>query len=353
LKALLFPGSSVENPIDFLATGNETQLNAIIDTCENDFDEVDAMAVIYGSPGLFPVREVYKVLDEKMRTCKKPIYPILPSVLNVKEDLAYFLSHGNVNFPDEVLLGKALTKVFQTPKPSDETINMKGVNISEVRRIIDLTENGYQPPHIIHQLLAAADIPFAKEQVVYSSDEALKAASELGFPLVMKVVGPLHKTDVDGVSLNIKSNETVKNEFQRLMQIKGAESVLIAEMLSGTEVFIGAKYEPKFGHIMLCGLGGIFVEVLKDVTSGLAPLSYPEALSMIRSLKARKVINGYRGSMPMSECKFAQILVRLSVLLRFATEIKEMDINPLLGNGDRIVAVDARIRIEQDLIKVE
>ena len=106
LKSILFPGSSVENPIDFLATGNEKQLNAIIDACENDFDNIDAMAVIYGSPGLFPVHDVYKMLNQKMKECRKPIYPILPSVINVKEDLAFFLSHGNVNFPDEVLLEK-------------------------------------------------------------------------------------------------------------------------------------------------------------------------------------------------------------------------------------------------------
>jgi acetate---CoA ligase (ADP-forming) len=119
-------------------------------------------------------------------------------------------------------------------------------------------------------------------------------------------------------------------------------------MLSGTELFIGAKYEPKFGHIMLCGLGGIFVEVLKDVTSGLAPLSEAEALSMINNLRARKIIEGYRGTPPVSKKKFAEIMVHLSSLLRFASEIKEMDINPLLAKGDQIVAVDARIRIEHN-----
>jgi len=346
LKSQLFAGSSVENPIDFLATGNEIQLNAIIDACENDFDNIDAMAVIYGSPGLFPVREVYKVLNRKMQECKKPIYPILPSVLNVKDDLAYFLSHGNVNFPDEVLLGKALTRVYHTPRPSDETIALQGVDIPAARRIIDTAADGYQPTEIIHQLFDSVGIPYAKEMVVSTVDGALDAANNLGFPLVMKVVGPIHKTDVGGVSLNIKSNETVTKEFHRLMKIEGATAVLMAEMLSGTELFIGAKYEPKFGHIMLCGLGGIFVEVFKDVTSGLAPLSMDEASSMISNLKAYKIFKGYRGNPTVNERKFAEILVRLSSLLRFATEIKELDINPLFGKADSIIAVDARIRIE-------
>jgi acetate---CoA ligase (ADP-forming) len=346
LKKILLPGSSVENPIDFLATGNEKQLNAIIDACEHEFHNIDAMAVIYGSPGLFPVHDVYKMLNRKMRECKKPIYPILPSVINVKEDLAYFLSHGNVNFPDEVLLGKALTLVYQTPAPTDENIFLDGVDIREVRRIIDKIENGFQPPEVIRHLFDAVGIKYAREMVVNSADEAIEAAKKLNFPLVMKVVGPLHKTDVGGVSLNIKSNESVTKEFNRLIRIPETTSVLMAKMLSGTELFIGAKYEPKFGHIMLCGLGGIFVEAFKDVTSGLAPLTPTEALSMIRNLKAYKIFKGFRGNPPVSEKKFAEVIVRLSSMLRFATEIKEMDINPLFGREDSITAVDARIRIE-------
>jgi acetyltransferase len=136
----------------------------------------------------------------------------------------------------------------------------------------------------------------------------------------MKVVGPVHKTDVGGVSLNIKSVETVKKEYERLMNIDGAVAVLMAEMLSGTELFIGAKYEERFGHVMLCGLGGIFVEVLKDVTSGLAPLSMDEAYSMIKNLKSYPIFKGYRGNPTVNISKFAEILVRLSSLLRFATE---------------------------------
>ena len=97
---------------------------------------------------------------------------------------------------------------------------------------------------------------------------------------------------------------------------------------------------------MLCGLGGIFVEVLRDVSSGLAPLSYEEAFSMIRSLRGYKILQGTRGQQGINERKYAEIIVRLSTLLRFATEIKEMDINPLLADGDDIIAVDARILIE-------
>lgn len=347
LRKKLFAGSSVENPVDFLATGTAEQLGDIIDACENDFKEIDGMAVIFGSPGLTSVKDVYEVLNQKMKTCKKPIYPILPSVMNVKKDLAYFLSHGNVNFPDEVLLGRALTRVYRTPAPSDESIMLEGVDVPKIRRIIESCETGQLPPDKIHALLLAASIPYVKEKVVTTDEEAIEVAREIGFPLVMKVVGPIHKTDVGGVSLNIRSEESVKLEFTRMMTIPETTAVLIAEQAQGTELFLGAKYEPKFGHVILCGIGGIFVEVFKDVTSGLAPLSFDEALSMIRNLRAYPIIKGYRGNPGVDRTKFAEIIVRLSSMLRFATEIKEMDINPLLGSGNKIVAVDARITIEK------
>ena len=347
LKNKLFAGSSVENPIDFLATGNAEQLAAIIDACENDFKDVDGMAVIYGSPGLFQVRDVYQILNDKMRTCKKPIYPILPSVINVKDDLAYFLSEGNVNFPDEVLLGIALAKVEKTPPPSSEKIFLNDIDIPEIRRIIDHAEDGFQTPETIHRLFAAAGIPMVKEITVNSEAVALETARQIGFPLVMKVIGPVHKTEVDGVVLNVKDMQTVSREYHRLIKIKDTTAVLMAEMASGIELFLGAKYEDRFGHVILCGLGGIFVEILKDVTSGLAPLTMSEASSMIKSLRSYKIIKGYRGKNGVSETKFAEIMVRLSTLLRFAVEIKEMDINPLLGNGEKLVAVDVRIRIEK------
>ena len=118
-------------------------------------------------------------------------------------------------------------------------------------------------------------------------------------------------------------------------------------MLSGTELFIGAKYEPRFGHVILCGLGGIFVEILGDVSSGLAPLTFSEAESMIRSIKSYRIITGTRGRPGINEARFAEIIVRLSSLLRYATEIKEMDLNPLIGSPESITVVDARIRIEK------
>lgn len=348
LLSKLFAGSSVANPIDFLATGTAEQLGEIIEHVDKKFDNIDGMAVIFGSPGLFDVSDVYKVLDEKMHTCNKPIFPILPSIVNVKQQIDHFISLGRINFPEEVIFGKALCKVYHTPKPQPEKIELPAVDIKTVREVIDNAANGYLSPGEIQQLLDSAGIRRAGEAVVTSKDEAVKAATVLGFPVVMKVVGPIHKSDVGGVVLNVNNCDQVAAEFDRMIRIKDTTAILLQSMHSGIELFAGAKYEPGFGHMVLCGLGGIFIEVLKDVSAGLSPLSHDEAESMIRRLRGIKILEGVRGQQGVDIPRFADVVVRLSALLQAAPEIMELDLNPLLGKEDIIVAVDARIRIEKN-----
>jgi len=342
----LYAGSSVSNPIDFLATGTAQQLGDIIDACENDFDNIDAMVVIFGSPGLFKVFDVYDVLDEKMKTCKKPIYPVLPSLQETREEILHFQNKGRQSFADEVLLGDALTKVFYTPKPQPEKIDLPQVDTKKIREIVKNAGSGYISPKNIQALLDAAGIPRAGEAVATTKDEAVKFAKQLGMPVVMKVVGPVHKSDVGGVVLNVNTEEKVASEFERMMKIKDTTSILLQPMLSGTEIFAGAKYEKNFGHQILCGLGGIFIEVFKDVNSNLSPVSKNEAFDMIKTLKSYKIIKGVRGQEGINEEQFADVVVRLSALVEAAPEIMEMDLNPLLGTAKKVVAVDARIKLK-------
>ena len=348
LKEKLFPGSAVANPIDFLATGTPEQLGIVIDYCENKFEEIDAIAVIYGTPGLTRLFEAYDVLDQKIKECKKPIFPILPSLHTAGPEVEAFLKRGHVNFSDEVTLATALSQVMRTPQPAPPEVQLYGIDIPRLNKIIfDIHSNGYVQPQVVREILECAGIPLVPELVSTSKDELITFAQKVGFPVVAKVVGPVHKSDVGGVALNIRTAEHLALEYDRMMQIEGATGVMVQKMLKGTELFIGAKYEDRFGHVVLCGLGGIFVEVLKDVSSGLAPLSYGEAFSMIHSLRGYKILKGTRGQKGINEQKYAEIIVRLSTLLRFATEIKEMDLNPLLADENGVVAVDARILIEK------
>ena len=348
LKEKLFPGSSVANPIDILATGTPEQLGITIDYCEQKFDDIDAIAVIYGTPGLTQLYEAYDVLHQKIMECKKPIFPILPSLHTAGPEVAEFLAKGHVNFSDEVTLATALSQIMRTPQPAPPEVQLYGIDIPRLNKIIfDIKDNGYVSPQIVRDILDCAGIPLVPEMVSTSKEELTAFANRVGYPVVAKVVGPVHKSDVGGVTLNIRTPEHLAMEFDRMMKIQDATGVMVQKMLKGTELFIGAKYEQRFGHVVLCGLGGIFVEVLKDVSSGLAPLTYGEAYSMIHSLRGYKIIEGTRGQKGLNKQRYAEIIVRLSTLLRFATEIKEIDINPLLADDKDVVAVDARILIEK------
>ncbi len=348
LKSQLFAGASVSNPIDILATGTPEQLGVAIDYCDQKFPEIDAIFVIFGTPGLVQLYTAYDVLHQKILECQKPIFPILPSVHTAGPEVAEFLKKGHVNFSDEVTLATTLTRVISTPPPAAPEIELFGVDVPRIRNIIGgIEEDGYVSPDIVHQLLESAGIPMVPEMVSNDKEKLTVFAQKVGYPVVAKVVGPIHKSDVGGVTLNIRTPEHLALEFDRMMKIEGAVGVMVQKMIKGTELFIGAKYEERFGHVVLCGLGGIFVEVLRDVSSGLAPLSYPEAYSMIHSLRAYKILQGTRGQAGINQQRYAEIIVRLSTLLRFATEIKEMDINPLLADEKNVIAVDARIRVQR------
>jgi len=347
LKSKLLPGSSVANPIDILATGGAEHLGIAIDACEQ-MDDIDAIMVIFGTPGLMKIFEVYDVLHKKIQECRKPIFPVLPSVSTAGPEVQEFLKRGHVNFCDEVTLATALTQIMKTPEPARSEVELYGTDIPRLHNLISsIKESGYVSPELVREILSCAGIPLVPELVSTSKDELLAFAEKCGFPVVAKVVGPVHKSDVGGVALNIRSKEVLSAEFDRMMKIQDVTAVMVQKMIKGTELFIGAKYEERFGHVVLCGLGGIFVEVLRDVSSGLAPLSYEEAYSMIHSLRAYKILKGTRGQKGINERKYAEIIVRLSTLLRFATEIKEIDINPLLADADDVIAVDARIRVEK------
>jgi acetyltransferase len=290
----LFLGSSVSNPIDFLATGNAGQLETIIDYCENKFSNIDAMV------------------------------------------------------PDEVLLGNAMAKIFKTSKPVAEKTQEKSIDLESIRSIINQAKDGYLEPQQLKELLIAAKIPIVQQVECDNAKSCIHETEKIGFPVVMKVVGPTHKSDVGGIVLNINSMEQITESYDKIMQIEGAKAVLIQPMKKGLELFIGAKKEGNFGHLVLCGLGGIYIEVLNDVNATLAPVSKVEAFDMIQNLKSYKIIQGIRNQEGINENIFAEIIVKISDLIMAAPEIAELDLNPLLGNSREIFAVDARIRIEKN-----
>jgi acetyltransferase len=158
----------------------------------------------------------------------------------------------------------------------------------------------------------------------------------------------LHKSESGGVVLNIKDTETALLTYDSLMNIAGAQGILVQPMIKGHELFAGIKYEKKFGHLVLCGMGGIFIEVLKDFSAGLAPLTKDESLDMIKRLRIYPMLKGVRGQKGINLELFGEILVKLSELVQAIPGIMELDLNPLIAKDEHIYAVDARIRTGAD-----
>jgi acyl-CoA synthetase (NDP forming) len=209
LKSKLLPGAAVGNPIDIIGTGTPENLATAIDYCENRFDNIDFIIVIFGSTSLVKVYEAYEVLHQKMEEGKKPIFPILPSIVTASPEVTAFIKKGHVNFSDEVILGSALSRVINTPKPMSTDIQLYGVDVPEVRRIIDhLPDSGYLKPEDVRVLLQAANIPVVDEITSTDKKEIAAFAKKVQYPVVVKVVGPVHKTDIGGVTLNVQTRRT-------------------------------------------------------------------------------------------------------------------------------------------------
>jgi acetate---CoA ligase (ADP-forming) len=346
LLAKLYPGSSVSNPIDFLATGTACQLAEILDYVEHEFEDIDGAVVVFGTTGMWSVDDVYLVLHEKMESCSKPIFPILPSNLQAADEVSHFHKMGHVNFTDEVSFGYVLARVnrMQGPYAAEEKIILDHPTI---RKIVAGFSDGFLDAASCFALLNAAGISTVKQESVSSAKMAVEKANKIGFPLVMKVAGPLHKSDSGGVVLNVCDEREVRKVFEQLMQLPGATGVLLQQQLDGLEVFAGAKAEDRFGHLVICGLGGIYVEVFRDISAALAPVGSTEASAMIRRLQSYPLIQGTRGKKGINESLLQETIQRISALVQVVPEIAELDINPLMGSGSSLIAVDARIRIDR------
>ena len=177
--------------------------------------------------------EAYDVLHQKMLTCKKPVFPVLPSLHTAGKEVDAFLKKGHVNFSDEVTLGVALTRIMNVPQPAVKEIELFGVDIPHIRRIIDsIPGNGYIEPGQVQELLRSAGIPVVEEFVSAEKEAVLAFAHKCGFPVVAKVVGPVHKSDIGGVALNIKSAQHLALEFDRMMKLPEVAAVMVQPMVT-------------------------------------------------------------------------------------------------------------------------
>ncbi|ADI32312.1 acetate--CoA ligase family protein [Staphylothermus hellenicus] len=207
--------------------------------------------------------------------------------------------------------------------------------------------------HEAFEIIKAYNISAPETAIARSLDEAVEYAEKIGYPLVLKIVSPdiSHKSDVGGVILNIKSKEELIEAYNKIYEnvsknAPGARivGVLIQKMApKGLEVIIGGLRDNIFGPVVMFGLGGIFVEVLRDVSFRIAPLTEEDAFEMMNEIKAAKLLEGYRGQPPVDKKSLAKIILSVSKLLEENPEIESIDLNPVMAYPDNAVVVDARI----------
>jgi acyl-CoA synthetase (NDP forming) len=220
--------------------------------------------------------------------------------------------------------------------------------------------------HEAKDIMKSYGIPIPAYATATSIDDAVEKSKKIGFPVVLKILSKdiLHKSDAGGVKVNLKNEEEVKQAFQEIMdnakkfgQEKGVEvdlsrGVFISDFAEmGTEVIIGVTRDPQFGHALMFGLGGIFVEVLKDVTFRLIPFTEADAREMVGEIKAAKIFEGIRGEAPRDVDALIDVMLKVSKMVEENPEITELDCNPtfVYEKGKGALVVDARILIEQNL----
>lgn len=356
------PWGSSRNPVDIVGDADHGRFRSVLE-CVLSHPKVGSVITMCTPSGTLDYDSLAGVVVEMSKRHKKTM---LASLMGLDEGTTNreILAAGDVpyyTYAEGAIRALAAMLRFSEwiSTPAGRAAKFR-VNAPRVRRIIDraraegrtslLEEEG-------QQVLAAYGLPLPRSTLATSEAAAVRAAKKTGYPVVMKVSSPqiIHKSDAGGVKVNLDSDSAVRSAYREIMrnarrydrraEIKG---VLIVEMVrGGKEVILGSKQEPGFGPVLMLGMGGIYVEVLKDVTFRLAPVTSREADGMMESIKARRLLEGVRGEAPSDTAKLSECIQRLSQLVSDFGEIRELDMNPVAvlprGRGCRVL--DVRIGI--------
>ena len=362
IDAVIPPWGSSRNPVDIVGDADfnrfENVLNEVL--AHKNVGSVISMCTPSATLDYDKLAEVIVKMSKKYKKT------MLASLMGLDEGITNreILANGNVPYytyaEGSIRALKAMLRFTDWIKTPEGNIAKFDVDKAKVSKVFDkvkeegrtnlLEEEGLE-------ILSAYGFPLPKSILAKTEDEAVEAANKIGYPTVMKIASPqiVHKSDAGGVKVNLSSDKEVRDAFKVIVdnakkydskaEIKG---VLIVEMVKGgKEMIIGSKLEPGFGPVVMLGMGGIYVEILKDVTFRLAPFTDQEANDMISSIKTKKLLEGVRGEKPSDVEKLSECIQRLSQLVTDFREIKELDMNPVLvmqkGEGCKIL--DVRIGI--------
>jgi len=362
LKEFLPPNANFHNPIDMIGDAKAETYGMTLEVILQD-DGIDGVMVLLTPQAMIDPVEAAKNIVEATKGCNKPVVASFIGGEKVKEGIELLQKNKIPHYPTPERAVGALSVLADYVKWLEKprrVVKRFAVNTTKVDRVLNLNrKRGITniSEYDSKAILASYGFQVPRGKVVKSPEEAAEAASEIGFPVVMKIISPdiIHKSDVGGVRTNIRSYQEVIDTYELMMiRVRNRcanarlQGIFVQEMVEdGWEVILGMTRDPQFGPMLMFGLGGIYVEVLRDVSFQLAPISSDEAVEMLVGTKTYNLLRGVRGEKPVDIQLVAECVQRLSQLSVDFPVIQEMDINPLKVSAarSRAVAVDARIRI--------
>ena len=362
IDAVIPPWGSSRNPVDIVGDADFNRFNDVLENVLAHKDVGTVITMCTPSATL----DYNKLAEVIVKMSKKHKKTMLASLMGLDEGIKNreILADGNVPYytyaEGAIRTLKAMLKFVDWINTPEGKITKFDVDKSKVQEILDSVKKEGRTSLLEEegqQILRTYGFPLPKSTLAKTESDAIKAAKEIGYPVVMKIASAqiIHKSDAGGVKVGLSNDKEVEDGFKEIIEnakkydknavIKG---VLVVEMVKGgKEMIIGSKLEPGFGPVIMLGMGGIYVEVLKDVTFRLAPVTQRESDDMISSIKTQKLLKGVRGEKPSDIKKLSDCIQRLSQLVTDFNEIKELDMNPVLvmeeGKGCKIL--DVRIGI--------
>ncbi|AEH22735.1 acetyl coenzyme A synthetase (ADP forming), alpha domain protein [Thermodesulfobacterium geofontis OPF15] len=357
------PTASLYNPIDIIGDATSERYKVVLEQAIKD-RYVDGICVILTPQAVTDVENVATEIVRISQNTEKPVFACFIGGKKVSSAIKILKSQQIPCYSDPSVAISSYKKLIDfsiiknKKEPEIPKIEISLENKEKVRLILEILENAGVSSvgeENATEILSLYGFNFPKKALAKTPEEAVEIAEKIGYPVVLKVSSPniLHKTDVGGVKLNLKNAEEVYNAFvditinvKRFMPNAYIKGVMVYEMITGgKEVILGVSYDTTFGHMLMFGLGGIYVEVLKDVSFRIAPLTKEEAYEMVEEIKGAKILEGVRGEPPYDKENIVDKILRLSQLVTDFPIIKEIDINPYVVKHQGGVALDARMII--------
>ncbi len=359
LTATLLPEASIVNPIDVVATGGGAHFRSALDVLMNE-DNIDSVYINFVTAPFTDTDEVARQIVEVNKMKKKPIVCNFMTNMSMEryQVTAKIMKDGGVPcyaFPTTA--AKALGALYKYHKVSTRNIGeakvYADVKKEEALAIINEAKKGgksFLSSSHVYQLLSHYGIPVADWRIANTVEDAVKGAAEIGFPVVVKADAEslVHKSDMGGVAINLKNAEEVRAVVEKMKGKFNAPDLkffIQKFMPGGRELIAGVSAKKELGHLIMFGIGGIYVEVLKDVVFKIAPVTEVEVNEMLTKIKAAKLLDGVRGEKAINKASVIEIIQRLSQLVCDLPMIEEMDLNPIMAFEDKAFVVDARIKI--------